>query len=65
MNLVENGWLHRYDTRHLKSLADCPTEQVEGKSLGYYKIATLFYVLAFGFILSGLTFIFEFCLRPR
>ena len=55
MDLVENGWLHRYDTN----------ENIEGKSLGYYKIATLFYVLVFGFILSGVIFILEFCLRPK
>ena len=65
MDLVENGWLHRYDTKHLKSQADCATENIEGKSLGYYKIATLFYVLVFGFILSGVIFIFEFCLRTK
>ena len=63
MDLTENGWLDIYLKRQSQQLTDCISEENVGNPLGYLKIATLFYVLGIGIILSGFIFIFEYCLN--
>ena len=63
MDLTENGWLNIYLNRHsIQRIDDCKSEESDGNPLGYSKLATLFYVLGLGIILSGLIFIYE-CYR--
>ena len=68
MDLTENGWLDIYLKRQSQQLTDCISEENVGNPLGYLKLATLFYVLGIGIILSGFIFIYEYCLnrsRPK
>ena len=63
MDLTENGWLDIYLKRQSQQLTDCISEENVGNPLGYLKLATLFYVLGIGIILSGFIFIYEYCLN--
>ena len=63
MDLTENGWLDIYLKRQSQQLTDCISEENIGNPLGYLKLATLFYVLGIGIILSGFIFIYEYCLN--
>ena len=65
MDLTENGWLDIYLKRQSQQLTDCISEENVGNPLGYLKLATLFYVLGLGILLSGFIFIYEYCLNPQ
>ena len=66
MDLTENGWLDIYLKRQSQQLTDnCISEESVGNPLGYLKLATLFYILGLGIILSGFIFIYEYFLNPQ
>ena len=49
-------------TKHSDSLIeDCNTDKNKENPLEYFKLATLFFVLAIGMIFSSLIFLFELC----
>ena len=67
MDLTENGWLDIYLKRQSQKLTDncIISEENVGNPLGYLKLATLFYILGLGIILSGFIFIYEYFLNPQ
>ena len=60
---MESGLFEHYENINAKSLKVCETGKTEGNPLSYLKLATLFFVLAIGMVISSLVFIYELCRR--
>ena len=64
-DLIDYGSLDRLNMKHSNPLQSCKkTNDIGGNSLGYFKLATLFYILGIGIILSVLTFLYELFHKP-
>ena len=63
-DLIDYGSLDRLNMKHSNSLTNCKTNDMGGNSLGYFKVATLFYILGIGIILSVFTFLYELFHKP-
>ena len=62
-NIIQSGLFERYENINSKSLKVCETGKTEGNPLGYLKLATLFFILTIGMVLSSLIFLYELCHR--
>ena len=62
-NIMESGLFEHYENINSKSLKVCETGKTEVNPLGYLKLATLFFVLTIGMVLSSLIFLYELCHR--
>ena len=59
ISMIENGQLNAYITRYSKSEEECKTRRSKGDALGMSKLATLFFMLLFGCLISFLICAFE------
>ena len=62
---MDAGLVDHYEKKHFEAarLSKCDAEQKEGNQLGYFKLATLFFILAIGMLSSSLAFLYELCCR--
>ena len=62
---MDAGLVDHYEKKHFEAarLSKCDAEQKEGNQLGYFKLATLFFILAIGMLFSSLAFLYELCCR--
>ena len=64
-DVKENGQLYRYSLKNSEISSDCSPTLERGNPLGFSKLASIFFILIFGIILSFLIFIFEHCKKPE
>ena len=62
---MDAGLVDHYEKKHFEAarLSKCDAGQKEGNRLGYFKLATLFFILAIGMLFSSLAFLYELCCR--
>ena len=60
---MDAGLINHYEKKQFEAarLSKCNSEEKEGVQLGYFKLATLFFILAIGMSSSCLAFLYELC----